>query len=51
MVREREGKTVPLSLSSDDAPKKNLFYALLARVSKLDDDVDDDDRKFLYFSL
>lgn len=48
-ARERKGKKDPPSLLEDDAPKKNHFYALRARGSKSDKDVDDG--SFLYFSF
>ena len=41
VTRGKEGKQVPPSVPGDDAPKKNHFYALLARGSKPDDENDD----------
>ncbi|TMX04176.1 hypothetical protein EJD97_011140 [Solanum chilense] len=39
-ARGKEGKKVPPSVSCNDAPKKNHFYALRARGSNLDDEDD-----------
>ena len=39
-AREKQGKQVTSSVTGNDAPKKNHFYALRARGSKSDEDVD-----------
>ena len=39
-ARGREAKQVPLSVSSDDGPRKNCFYAFRSRGSKKDDEDD-----------
>ena len=49
VARGKESKKVPLSVPSNDAPKKNHFYAFRAGGSKPDDD--EDVGKFMYFSL
>ena len=43
------GKNIHPSVSGNNAPKKNHFYALRTRESKLNED--DDDGKFFYLFL